>query len=307
MKLTKWLAPMLALALLAGCGAEAVTPTAEDETVTNEGITLTVPAEYAALLVVETPEGDERGTLFTLSEAASIEAAAATGYTDGAGRLVDIRRITKQEAVDNMVYDIPGETLFARDEAGWYYVADFPTDVRLIREDNEAMTAAMDQWSALNQWSATVPQLILGDNSALLRYSADELRIEAGDLMTDPDRYTSFTNAPAPEVDAFAQMVKDLYLAEDWENLAMALEYPVRVNPYGLLEDEDAFLSCMEGRHISESSREELLAENCRNLAVTGEGAFLAGGQLWLRDSGYDVITGEGEPHLAVFAINGVE
>ncbi|MBQ7466215.1 MAG: hypothetical protein IJS55_06795, partial [Oscillospiraceae bacterium] len=151
MKLTKWLAPALALVVLAGCGSKADTPAVDNEnaTVTNQGYTLTIPAEYKDLLTVETPEENDRGTVFAVAETASLDAAKAQGWEDGgAGNLVTIRRITKGEAVDNVVYDIPGERVFAKDDAGYYFVADYPTDVRLVREDNDAMNAAMDQWSA---------------------------------------------------------------------------------------------------------------------------------------------------------------
>ena len=310
MKLTKWLAPALALVLLAGCGSKTETPAAdnENETVTNQGYTLTVPGEYKDLLTVETPEENDRGTVFAVAETASLDAAKAQGWEDaGAGNLVTIRRITKGEAVDNVVYDIPGERVFAKDDAGYYFVADYPTDVRLVREDNDAMNAAMDQWSAMNAWADTVPDTFLADNSGLTACTAEELLADAGDLITDADHYASFTNMDARDVDAFAQMVKTFYLAEDWESLATAVDYPVRVNPDGVLEDEAAFLAYMADKHVTDGGREAMLAETCHNMFVNGEGIGMGSGQLWLTDRGFDVITGEGEPQLAVFAINDVK
>ncbi len=310
MKLTKWLAPALALVLLAGCGSKADTPAVdnENETVTNQGYTLTIPAEYKDLLTVETPEENDRGTVFAVAETASLDAAKAQGWEDeGAGNLVTIRRITKGEAVDNVVYDIPGERVFAKDDAGYYFVADYPTDVRLVREDNDAMNAAMDQWSAMNAWADTVPDTFLADNSGLTACTAEELLADAGDLISDADHYASLTNMDARDVDSFAKMVKGFYLAEDWESLATVMHYPARVNPDALLEDETAFLAYMADKHVTDDGREAMMAEDCHNMFVNGEGICMGSGQLWLWDSGFDVITGEGEPQLVVFAINDVK
>ena len=55
------------LAFTAVCFAE--------KTYTNGGMTLTVPDKYAELVQVETPENDEKGMLFSLSEIESLEAA----------------------------------------------------------------------------------------------------------------------------------------------------------------------------------------------------------------------------------------
>ena len=310
MKLTKWLAPALALVLLAGCGSKTDTPAVdnENETVTNQGYTLTVPAEYKDLLTVETPEENDRGTVFAVAETASLDAAKAQGWEDeGAGNLVTIRRITKGEAVDNVVYDIPGERVFAKDDAGYYFVADYPTDVRLVREDNDAMNAAMDQWSAMNAWADTVPDTFLADNSGLTACTAEELLADAGDLISDADHYASLTNMDARDVDSFAKMVKEFYLDEDWESLATVMHYPARVNPDALLEDETAFLAYMADKHVTDGGREAMMAEDCHNMFVNGEGVGMGSGQLWLWDSGFDVITGQGEPQLVVFAINDVK
>lgn len=310
MKLTKWLAPALALVLLVGCGSKAETPAVdnENETVTNQGYTLTIPAEYKDLLTVETPEENDRGTVFAVAETASLDAAKALGWEDdGAGSLVTIRRITKGEAVDNVVYDIPGERVFAKDDAGYYFVADYPTDVRLVREDNDAMNAAMDQWSAMNAWADTVPDTFLADNSGLTACTAEELLADAGDLISDADHYASLTNMDARDVDSFAKMVKEFYLDEDWEAMSQVVEYPITLYPDYVAHDPAEFLQYMEGKHMSDSDRQALTDESCHNMFVNGEGICMGSGQLWLRDSGFDAATGQGEPNLAVIAVSGLE
>lgn len=98
----------LLLFALAVCGL------AEEEsavnTLTNDGLTLSIPNEYAELLAVVTPDNSEDGN---------------------------------------------------------YYLFCHPTDVRLIRADNKEMDASMEQWTALNEWAATVPKAFLKDNKEL--------------------------------------------------------------------------------------------------------------------------------------------
>ena len=159
LKKTICVALIAALVLtLAACGttpAPATDSGAEsaDAVYENGGKTLTIPAEYADLLLVETPQ-DEGGRLFRVSEKASIEAAKAQGYDpDGAGWLFGVSTVDEATAEDYQCGDMSGSVIFARDESGAYYLFEHPTDVTLIREDNDAMTAAMPQWSALNEWA----------------------------------------------------------------------------------------------------------------------------------------------------------
>ena len=102
MKTEKVLCMILALAMvftIAACGnsaddkKEAAAPAAEDLVLKNEDLQLTVPAEYADLVVT----GDlHENVLFSVSEKASVQAAKALGETsEGAGWLFDIARIHK--------------------------------------------------------------------------------------------------------------------------------------------------------------------------------------------------------------------
>ncbi|MBQ7566119.1 MAG: hypothetical protein IJT18_03285 [Oscillospiraceae bacterium] len=145
-----------ALALsLAACGTKPADTGAEsaDAVYENGGKTLTIPAKYAELLLVETPQ-DEGGRLFRVSEKASMEAAKAQGYDPaGAGWLFGISTVDEATAEDYQCGDMSGSEIFARDESGTYYLYEHPTDVTLVREDNDAMTAAMPEWSAMNEWA----------------------------------------------------------------------------------------------------------------------------------------------------------
>ena len=108
---------------------------------TNGDRKLLIPLEYNELLRTETPENDENGILFTVSELASIEAAKAQNTEfDGAGWLFSIGMISEIQLYDMLCNDMSGADVFARGSDGIYYVYYHPTDVRMVREnyDDEA-------------------------------------------------------------------------------------------------------------------------------------------------------------------------
>ena len=137
------------------------------EGVVNAGFRLSVPPEYKDLLVIETPQNDPNGVLFSVSEKASIEAANAQGDDyDGAGWLFSVARISEDAFHEAICYDMSGEEVFAKNTDGQYYMYCHPTDVRLVREDY-ADKESIDQWTALNEWAATAPDTFLAENPGL--------------------------------------------------------------------------------------------------------------------------------------------
>ncbi len=130
------------------------------------GLTLYVPAEYDGLLQIDTLQD---GTLFSVSEKASLDAARELGESgDGAGWLFAVSRISEDRLHELLTGDMSGTEVFARDAEGNYYTFDRPTDVRLVREDNDAMMKAVEQWSALNEWASGVKGSILSENADIL-------------------------------------------------------------------------------------------------------------------------------------------
>lgn len=120
----------------------------------NSGMTLTIPAKTADLVLVDTPQNDPNGVLFSVSEKASVNAAIADGHdaTTGEGWLFGIRRVNETTLHEMLCYDMSGEEVFAKDADGYYYLYTHPTDVRLYRQNN-AYDEAMEQWSKLNEWA----------------------------------------------------------------------------------------------------------------------------------------------------------
>ena len=179
------LAALLALAMtlsLAACGAKQTdkggetneTPAAQTEqtvesgikTYENGGLTLSVPAEFDALLQVETPT---EGAFFKVSELASVEAAKKLGEdTDYAGWIFSISAVDEAELHALLCGDMSGAQVFARDNYGKCYLYEHPTDVSIVREDysvvGDEKSEDWQNWSSLHEWASTVRREFLIDN-----------------------------------------------------------------------------------------------------------------------------------------------
>ena len=140
----------------------------------NSGMTLTIPAETANLVLVDTPQNDPDGVLFSVSEKDSVNAALADGHdasTTGEGWLFGIRRVDETTLQGLLCYDMSGAEVFAKDADGYYFLYTHPTDVRLYRQNN-AYEEAAEQWSKLNEWAwKYVRRDFLASNPGLSAYT----------------------------------------------------------------------------------------------------------------------------------------
>ncbi|MBQ3379180.1 MAG: hypothetical protein IJG50_04855 [Clostridia bacterium] len=156
------LAVVLALTF-AACGDQKK----PDVTYENGGFTLVVPGDHDGLLTVEAPESSDEGILFSVSEKASIEAAEAVGMDpEGAGWLFAIGTVSEDALHQMLCYDMSGADVFAKGADGTYYMYYHPTDVRIMR-DGDISDDDMAQWSALNEWAASVPESFIAGNEGL--------------------------------------------------------------------------------------------------------------------------------------------
>ena len=160
---------ILALALCA-CPLSAL---ADGDTVLeNGGLTLTIPEEYAGLLLTETPEDSEDGILFVVTEKASVEAGQLEhpGEDWGDGWIFSIGRVDEDRMHEMLCWDMSGAQIFAEND-GEYYVIYHPTDVRFVRESYEGVgdpdNESWQQWADLNEWAWTVPDAFIGENDGL--------------------------------------------------------------------------------------------------------------------------------------------
>ena len=151
--------------------AENAIPTS-DTLYTNQGVTLPIPYGYADLVVVELgEEGESR--LFTVSEKKSIDTAIAKGRTEtsGVGELFAIERMTREEFSKAVVYEMPGQMLFATDKDENCYLFTTPTDVRVEREDmsvlSDPSSKEYEEWSNITHWASGMKEVIIEANKEL--------------------------------------------------------------------------------------------------------------------------------------------
>ena len=119
-----------------------------------------------------------------------------------------------------------------------------------------------------------------------------------------PGNYSGVTTLDAVSVEAFAANVRELYLYEDWFDLASLINYPITLYPDVEINDADAFVTFMEDKALSESDLASMAGENCVGLFCNYQGICLGDGQIWLRDIAFDGIEQTGEPALRIVAVN---
>ena len=126
----------------------------------NGGLHLEIKPKYNDLITVQTPANDEDGILFDVSETASLEAG---GYM-GAGWLFSIVTVSAERLHEMLCRDMSGARVFAKDDAGTYYMYCHPTDVRYERASVEEMYRDQAQWSMLCEWANNVPDSLRDEN-----------------------------------------------------------------------------------------------------------------------------------------------
>ena len=282
MKKIKWLTAMFVAVLMllafTACGSsqqeeEAVeeeTASAESlaEQYTNDGLVLSVPGAYNDIVVVDTPQKDKEGILFKVSEKASIEAAEAMedGDVDGAGWLFSIGRVDEKTLHEMLCSEMSGSEAFAKDGDGNYYIFYHPTDVRLIRADNKEMDAAMDDWTALNEWASAVPASFITENNLTEeRYGNSDLEMALNQIAYQDDvKYTISTTEfgplepgdvdPKPYVEKLTKGVKYEVLdeAEAPDGEYVVLNFPENKVRYDFFVGDETLIRQVSGDEENE-------------------------------------------------------
>lgn len=179
---------------------------------------LTVPEEYKDELIVKTGEetGIEGG-LFSYYEKASVEAEKALAGEDGeaydgAGWLFAIGTVSAEKLHEMLCGDMSGAEVFAEDEDGNYYIFYHPTDVRIVREDNNYDDESVEGWTKLNEWAGSVKESFVEENEGLTAVAYDNsdvaIALSRAAYMEDASYTVSTTQygplEPADDVDAAA-------------------------------------------------------------------------------------------------------
>ena len=166
------------------------------------GILLWVPKVYDDLLVTTLVKNEKDGMLFSVSEKASIAAAKHLPYEmQGAGWLFSIGRVDEGRLHELLCGDMSGAEIFGRDTIGRYYVFYHPTDVRYVRENNEAMKRDQAQWTMLNEWAwKSVREELLRENGLETTvYDNSTVGMAIARAAYDPEvRYTVSTTENGP-------------------------------------------------------------------------------------------------------------
>jgi hypothetical protein len=195
---------------------------------------LSIPEEYADLVIVETPEEE---TLFVVSEKESVEAAGEE--EDGAGWLFSIKKIDEEKLHEMLCYDMSADDIFAAEENGNHYVYNHPTDVRVVRKNNDDYYSeeSMASWSMLCDWAATVKDSFVEENEGLTKESYGNTTIDmylARIAYMDDVEYTISTTEfgplepkdvdPAPYLE---RLTNNVIFESDYEGEAPDGEYVV--------------------------------------------------------------------------------
>ena len=192
---------------LAGSGQGADTAQISEREATcfqyeNGGFRLLIPKAYDDLLETEIVKDRKNGVLYRVSEKASVEAAKKLAYDSrGAGWLFSIGKIDEGRRRELLCGDMSGAEIFARDANGQCYVYYHPTDVRYMRENNEAMKRDSAQWTMLNEWAwNSVRTDFIRDNSLeTAAYDNSEVSIAIARAAYKPGlRYTVSTTQYGP-------------------------------------------------------------------------------------------------------------
>lgn len=196
----------------------APTQAPEDATF-HMNFTLPVPEEYQDLLKIESvePTDENRGLFLEVYEKASVEAGAKQhpGEDWGDGWLFSLGVMDEASLRELSCDDMSGVRPLGQMEDGSYMVYYHPTDVRIAREGDitEADTA---QWTALNEWAATVPDTVIRE-SGVAPYTRTNTSLDMylNRMMYRPETRYSFSSLeygvelmPKESVDSAAYLEK---------------------------------------------------------------------------------------------------
>ena len=167
-----------------------------------DGFTVRIPNVYADLMTVETPCAvDGVGqTLMVFYETASREQAAQDfpGEETGLGWLGALVRMDQLDFESWLCGEQLGETLFARDGNGFYYLLSQPTDVRVYRSDENYDAENLADWGALCEWVyRTLPEQLIAENG-LEPYDASELYDRGATYGGEQKTYVWFPQDDSP-------------------------------------------------------------------------------------------------------------
>ncbi len=104
---------------------------------------------------------------------------------------------------------------------------------------------------------------------------------------TKEDYYSVAVSQSASEVEAFAQSVKDNFLASDWKALSKQIDYPVLVGKEKI-QNKKAFIRYAKSGTVRKKFLKALKKETCKEMFCRDQGVCFGDGIIWFseRESG---------------------
>lgn len=95
--------------------------------------------------------------------------------------------------------------------------------------------------------------------------------------------YSVCTNYSKAEVELFAETVREMILANDWESLSELVSYPVSMNGV-IYEDRAAFLSAPFDTQLNADAIATLEQESCTDMFCNYAGIMMGNGEVWMAE-----------------------
>lgn len=95
--------------------------------------------------------------------------------------------------------------------------------------------------------------------------------------------YSVCTNYTKAEVELFAETVREMILAKDWESLSELVSYPVSMNGV-IYEDRASFLSAPFDTQLNTDAIAVLEKESCTDMFCNYAGIMMGNGEVWMAE-----------------------
>lgn len=113
---------------------------------------------------------------------------------------------------------------------------------------------------------------------------------------TPADSYSTVTDIPSEEVEAFAREIRDNLLEEDWEAFAEKAAYPITIRQK-VIAGEGGLVGLFIRNTVSEEFLEDIRWESCEAMPCDADGISMGGGRIRIKE-----VNGE----LKITAIRGL-
>lgn len=112
---------------------------------------------------------------------------------------------------------------------------------------------------------------------------ASEVLIQDSTQEDNTQFYSVCTNYSKAEVELFAETVREMILAKDWESLSELVSYPVSMNGV-IYEDRASFLSAPFDTQLNADAIAVFEQESCSDMFCNYAGIMMGNGEVWMAE-----------------------